>query len=160
MARLTFVSSRRRWCEAWPLPLLFLTTLITGTVIASPAVGAPTPAIQALLDEVGTMPPFQPDPNAQAEFFDFIASRGGPKGGGCNWPDCVVWTDFDGVDFTTPSRAQGCCGACTAFGILSAMEIGLKWRYRDVFVDPNFDLDLSEWQLALTYTSGGADEIC
>ncbi len=145
----------------WRITLLSLATLVSTAVIASPAAAQPTPAVQALIDEIGTLQPFVPDPVARAEFFDYLYAGGGPKDNNDDeLPPRLVWTDVNGTDFTTPSRSQGCCGSCVHFAFISAMEVGLKWRYRDVFIDPGFDLDLSEWQLALTYTNGSAANAC
>jgi C1A family cysteine protease len=61
----------------------------------------------------------------------------------CEFPPAWDWRDVDGVDWTTPVRDQGACGACVAFGVLGAVEAMAMWAGGD----PGRDLDLSEAHL-------------
>jgi len=54
------------------------------------------------------------------------------------------WRNESGVDWTTPIKDQGDCGACVAFGTLASLEAILKIRY---YNDSTKDIDLSEAHL-------------
>jgi len=55
-------------------------------------------------------------------------------------PDYFSWTDFDGMDWTTPARSQDDCGGCWLFAALGTFEsiINIREGYADL------DPDLSE----------------
>lgn len=63
-------------------------------------------------------------------------------------PSYFSWTDIDGVDFTTPVRAQQPYHACEAFAYVAALEVMVQWE-----VGYPFGCDLSEAHLF--FCSGG-----
>ena len=55
-------------------------------------------------------------------------------------PDYFSWTDYNGKDWTTPTRGQGNCGGCWAFSALGTLESIINIREGNADLDP----DLSE----------------
>ena len=59
-----------------------------------------------------------------------------------NAPNSFDWRDVYGTDYTTPVKNQGNCGSCVGFGVISALEVYLKYN-----ADNLYDFDLSEGHL-------------
>jgi C1A family cysteine protease len=58
-------------------------------------------------------------------------------------PSHFDWRGKDGVNWLTPVKDQGRCGACVAFAVVSAAEAQFKIAYND----PSWNLNLSEQKL-------------
>ena len=65
-------------------------------------------------------------------------------------PEYFDWRDRDGVNWMTPVKHQGGCGACSAFASLGALEATIRLAY----TNSNLDIDLSEQHL---FSCAGGD---
>jgi len=66
-----------------------------------------------------------------------------PLSGGGSLPSYFDWSDNAGINWMTPVKNQGGCGACWAFGAVGAVEAKLNIDFNN----PNLDYDLAEQQL-------------
>jgi len=87
---------------------------------------------------VGTARVFAP-PQPPQDRQDVFTAAGSVQ----SLPTSFDWHNVDGVDWMSPVRNQGGCGACWAFNAVGAVE----GQYNISMNDPDYDLDLSEQYL-------------